>query len=369
MLMKIEKGTISSSQLLFLAAAFVQGAALVVAFAYVVTKHDVWIIIISGLAVTLPFLWGCVSLAKSFPGQNMVQIMESVYGTFLGKGLSILFISFPFQVISHNLRFIGDFFVIYMYPKTPLVVFLILFIAVCAWAVRSGIETIARIGLVTVAITIFIDVLTFFLLLGEMEATNFLPMFELSVGDFIQGTHIMFAIPYGELMIFLMIVPYVNKIKQAKSALLWGLTIGAATLLILVVRDIAALGSLANVLVAPSFEAVRLIDIAHVITRMELLVAIVLLITVFIKISVLYYASALGIAQIFGLRTYRPLVIPIAIFSVSFSMVIYDAAAEQMYVGANIWPVYSLLFYMLPVMTMLIAKFRRLPRAQEGVRP
>ncbi|WP_373232443.1 endospore germination permease [Cohnella sp.] len=364
--MRVEKGIISSSQLLFMAAAFVQGASLVVAFAYNVAKHDSWLVVLAGLAATLPFVWVCISLVQRFPGQNIVQILESVYGTFLGKGLSILFVSFPFQVISHNLRFIGDFFVTYMYPKTPLTVFLIMFIAVCAWAVRSGIETIARIAVITVAITIFVDVVTFFLLLGEMEVNHFFPLFELPLKDFFHGIHIMFAIPFGELMVFLMIAPYVNKIKQAKSAVLWGLTIGAATLAILVVRDIAALGILTNVLVSPSFEAVRLIDIAHIITRMELLVAIVLLVTVFIKISVLFYASALGFAQIFGLRSYEPLVLPIAIFSVSFSILLYDAAAEQMYVGVNIWPIYAMLFYSLPVITLGLAIIRRLPRTREG---
>jgi spore germination protein KB len=364
--MRIEKGVISSSQLMFLSAAFVQGASLAVAFTLVVTKQDTWLVVLSGFALILPFIWAYVSLMQLFPGKNMVQIMEIVFGSFLGKLISILYILFPFQLISHNLRFVGEFFLNYMYPETPIIVFLVMFTSVCAWAARSGIEVIARISLITVVITLFVDILTFILLFDEIEPTNFLPVFELSIMDFMHGTHIMAAIPYGELVVFLMIVPYINKIKQAKSAVVGGLIIGVAALLILTVRDIAVLGILAPVMSSPSFEAVRLIDIANVITRMEVLVAIVLLITVFIKISVFLYTSALGFAQIFRLRSHEPLVLPIGILGISSSLLIYDSIMKQAYTGTYIWPFYAFMYLPIPVLALFIAKIRRLPQKQGG---
>lgn len=364
--MRIEKGVISSSQLLFLTAAFVQGSSLLIAFTHGITKQDTWLVVITGFAVMLPFIWAYVSLAQKFPGKNLVQIMEIVYGSYLGKLISVLYISFPFQVMSQNLRFIGDFFLTYMYPKTPLIVILILFTFVCAWAVRGGIEVIARISLVTVAITLIVDILTFLLLFEEMTFTNFLPVFELSLKDFIHGTHVMVAFPYGELVVFLMVIPYVNKINQAKNSVSMGLFIGMFTLLIITVKDIAALGILTTVLASPSFEAVRLIDIGKIITRMELLVAVVLLITLFIKVSVFYYASVLGIAQLFRLRTYVPLVIPVGILCVFFALQSQVTSIELAQKAAKIWPNYAMLYLLIPILTLLIAILRRLPQKQGG---
>lgn len=364
--MRIEKGVISSSQLMFLAAAFVQGSSLLIAFTHGITKQDTWLVVLSGFAVVLPFIWAYVSLAQKFPGKNMVQIMDIVYGSFLGKLISVLYISFPFQVMSLTLRFIGDFFLTFMYPKTPLIVILIMFTSMCAWAVRSGIEVIARISLITVAITLIVDIVTSLLLFEEIKLTNFLPLFELSMMDFIQGTHVMMAIPFGELVVFLMIIPYVNKIKQAKKSVLLGLTIGMVTILLITVRDIATLGILTTVLVSPSFEAVRLIDIGKIITRMELLVAVVLLITVFIKACVFYYTAVLGIAQLFRLRTYVPLVIPIGIISISFALFSQETAIETTTRASKVWPSFATLYLLIPILTLLIAKIRKLPQKQGG---
>ncbi|MGM0881081.1 MAG: GerAB/ArcD/ProY family transporter [Bacillota bacterium] len=364
--MRIEKGVISSSQLMFLTAGFVQGSSLLVAFAHGVTKHDTWLVILSGCAVIFPIIWAYVSLVQKFPGQNLVQIMDIVYGSFLGKLISVIYISFPFILTSYNLRIIGDFFPNYMYPETPMIVFLIMFASICAWAVRSGIEVIARISLIFVVITVIVDLLTFLLLFEEMEFTNFLPMFELSMMDFIQGTHIIAVIPFGELVAFLMVIPYINKTKQAKKSVLSGLLIGAATLLILTVRDIGALGVLTTVMADPSLEAVRLIDIGHIITRMEVLIAIVLLITVFIKVCVYYYATVLGFAELFRLRSYKPLVLPIGMISISLSVLSVESSADFYQRGANIFPIFASPFLLLPVFTLMIAKIRGLPQRQVG---
>lgn len=365
--MRIEKGVISSSQLVFFTTAFVLGSSLATVFTHGITKQDTWLVVLSGFAVILPFIWAYVSLAQKFPGKNLVQVIDIVYGSYLGKLISVFFISYPFQVMSLTLLFISDFFLTYMYPKTPLIVILIMFTAICAWAVRSGIEVIARISLITVAITLIVDILTFLLLFEEMNFTNFLPVFELSMKDFIQGTHIMAAIPYGELVVFLMIIPYVNKIKQAKSSVLTGLAIGMTIFLIFTVRDIASLGILTTILTSPSFEAVRLIDIGNVITRMELLVAVVLLVTVFIKISACYYATVLGIAHLFRLRSYVPLVLPIGILNISFAVISYEASIREAEAAIKkVWPSYVMLYLLLPILTLLIAAIRRLPHKQGG---
>ena len=252
----------------------------------------------------------------------MVQIMDIVYGSYLGKLISVLYISFPFQVMSLTLRFISDFFLTFMYPKTPLIVILIMFTSMCAWAVRSGIEVIARISLITVAITLIVDIVTFLLLFEEIKLTNFLPVFELSIDGFYPGNSCYDGDSLWRVGCFsLMIIPYVNKIKQAKKSVLLGLAIGMVTLLLITVRDIATLGILTTVLVSPSFEAVRLIDIGKIITRMELLVAVVSINNGIYQSYVLfYYTTVLGIAHLFHLRSYVPLVIPIGILNISFAL-------------------------------------------------
>ncbi|NLF43005.1 MAG: spore gernimation protein, partial [Bacteroidales bacterium] len=66
--MSVEKGKISSQQLLFLIAGFVQGSVLLTDFTAGITEHQTWMVILAGLAVSTPFFLSYVMLAKRFMG-------------------------------------------------------------------------------------------------------------------------------------------------------------------------------------------------------------------------------------------------------------------------------------------------------------
>lgn len=365
--MRLEKGVISSSQLMFLVTGLIQGSALTVAFITKIAKQDIWLVVLSGLVISLFLALIYISLAQKFPSKNLIQINDIIYGPYVGKLISALYLYFFLLIIPANLRFIGDFSLTYLMPETPMSVILIMFMFICAWAVRKGIEVIARTSIILVVITIIISLFTFVLLLKDMQLTNFLPILELSLKDYIQSTHIMMAIPFGEVLVFFMVIPYVNNIKQAKSSVLLGLIIGGLTILSVTVKFIAVLGITSTIMTSPYFEAVRLIDIAGIITRLEILVAIGLLITVFLKVSIFYYATVLGIAQLLNLRSYLPLVLPIGIICISLSFFLYASPVEEVESAVSIWPIWSIPFELLfPLSSLLIAKIRRLPKKQGG---
>lgn len=359
--MEIEKGKISSSQLMFLIAGFIQGSTLTVTFSFIVAKQDTWLTVLAGWLVGLPFVLVCIALAQKFPGKTLVQINDIVFGPYLGKLVTAIYLGFVLTVNGEYLRYLGDFILVYIMPETPIVVILVMFTCICAWAVRSGIEVTSRFSGIFVVVTLIIVISTFVLLLKDMKLSNFLPVLETPLKDFIQGTHIMEAIPFGELFAFLMIIPYLNKLKQAKSSVLLGYIIGGATVLITTVRDIAVLGATTAILAQPSFEAVRLIEIAKVLTRLEIFVAIALLITLFIKVSVFYYVTVTSIAQMFSLRSYLPLVPPIGIILIAFGIWMADSYMEQVYSTLHYYPFIAMpCEILLPSLTLIIAKIRGL---------
>lgn len=364
--MKIEKGEISSSQLTFLMIGFMQGAHLLITFTAGITKHDTWLAVLAALTISLPFVLIYVALAQKFPGKNLVQINDIIYGPYLGKLVSTLYICYFLLLASLNLRTVFTFFGTFIMPETPMVVFLIMFIFICAWAVRNGIETIARCSLILIVIAGALILIAFILLLNQMEITNFLPVFEVPPQKFIQGTHIVTALPFTQTVVFLMIIPYMNKIKEAKKSMVMGLILGGIQLLIVVIQDTAVLGITETIMVLPSFESTRLIDIANVLTRLDVLVAVVLLVTLFLRISIFYYAVVLGIAQMFKLRSYVSLVLPIGIIIISVSILIYDSTMVQAAAVASTYLVYSFPFhFILPILSLLIAWIRGIPKKRE----
>ncbi|KJR44897.1 Spore germination protein GerKB [Desulfosporosinus sp. I2] len=360
--MKLEKGEISSSQLMFLVGGFIQGSLLTLAFAKDATKHDLWLALIAALMMSLPLALVYITLALKFPGQNLFQINDAVFGPYLGKLVSFQYIMLFLMIVSSNLWFAGDFFLTFFFPETPIIVIMIMFAFICAWGVRAGIEVIARMSIILVLFTILIALTTFILLLNEMKFSNFLPIFDIPIHDFIQGTNIMMAIPFNEVIIFMMVIPYANKMKQVKTSVLYGLMIGGITSLIVVIRNTAVLGPLADIVVSPSMEAVRLIDLGEIIERLEALVGIGLILSMFLKVSVFYYATVLGMAQLLKLRSYVPLVIPVGIIGITLALT-NESSIQFTYTAMNTYPIFSLSFYIvLPLISLLIVKIRKLPK-------
>lgn len=363
--MKLEKGELSSTQLMFLVMGLIQGSLLTLIFAREAAKHDLWITLIAAFLLTLPLIYVYIKLVQKFLGYTLIQISDAIFGRYLGKLVSLQYIALFFMIIAANLWFVGDFMLTYILPETPIIVIMIMFTFICAWAVRAGIEVVARMSIVLVLMTALTTLTTEVFLIKDMKFSNLLPIFELSFSDFVHGTNILLVIPFSEVFVFTMVIPYVNKSKQVMSSVLYGLSFGALTLLIVIVRNSAVLGSLADIVKSPSFEAVRLIDIAKIISRLDAIVAIGFLITIFIKVTVFYYATVLGLAQLLKLRSYAPLVAPIGILGIIFALA-YESDFQYIYTAANTYPIFSLPFYVvLPVLSLLIAKLRKLPKQKE----
>lgn len=358
---------ISRSQLLFLISSFMLGSTSLISFMDVIAHHDTWLVIIASIIIGIPFVLSYSALAKKFPEKSLIQIINIIYGPYLGKLFSILYTSYFYLLFSLNLLSVTNFYTAYIMPETPSPVFVIMFVLVSGYAVRKGIEGLARVSYISVFWGIAVAVLSTLLLAKEADFSNFLPVFEIPTKDFIQSIHIVLTIPFCEIVVFLMVTSSLNRYTKIHKYTLWGYLIASLCMLIIAVRNTATLGSSSLLYVNASYQSIRLINIADFLTRIEVLIALSLTFCLFIKICILYYVTVLGISQLFNLRSYSPLILPIGGIAVISALTFYDSALEH-FIFARIyhviWPTPFLLIF--PPVSLLIAKLRRLPKHPGG---
>jgi len=365
--MSIEKGKISNQQLLFLVAGFVLGSVLLVDFTVGITEHQTWMVILAGLAITAPVILSYVVLAKKFPGMNLVQINDMVYGRFLGKVISLYYIFFFSMTLSFNIRDVGELYTTFLMQDTSFVFLLAVFTATCAYDVSKGIEELARVSHLFVVSGLFVIVSAFTLLIDQMDFSNFLPFFELPFIRIFQGIHIVSVIPFGECVVFLMIMGCLNKTDQSVKNTFFGLLIGAVSLLIVVVRNTAVLGRTQTIWTSTSFQSIRLINIGTVLTRMDFLIGIAQTILIFFKCSLFFYALVVALSQLFGLKSYLPLVLPLAGIEVIIAATVFQSPVDHAMITLNAGIIYSApLIFVFPPLSLLIAKIRGLPKLERG---
>jgi spore germination protein KB len=190
---------------------------------------------------------------------------------------------------------------------------------------------------------------------------------ELPLKDFIHGTQIIADIPFGETTVFLTMAFALNDGRQMVKFTFWGLIIGAAIFLIVTIRNTVVLGNTEALLLSPSFEVIRLINIGFL-SRTDILFAFGFTIGMFIKCSVLFYGAVLLLAQLLKLRTYQCLIFPLSCLTAILAIVIFSSATEQIFSGQNEALMLAIpFFHLFPPLTLSIAKIRNL--SQKGYQP
>lgn len=358
--MNLENGKISSFQLACLLIGYTLGVALFLTPGGM-AKQDAWIAVLLGLGEGLILAFCYVKLSVRFKGKTLVQIGVLVYGPYLGKLVSMAYLWFLFHLASLIITDIGMFFTTMIMPETPLLAIQIMIMAASVLAARKGIEAIARCSEILVPLMMLMLFIISVFLLNQFDIRNLLPILEVPPGTLLWTAHRTAVFPFGETVAFLMVMPFLNNAQKGPRVIGTSLLLAGLILSFISFRNTGVLGALGGIVVYPTFEAVRQVDLFEIISRLEIIPAIFFLFVVFIEISTLLHGIALGTAQIFRLRSYLPLIVPLAIL-----MVIplnYESIADALKFADEIYPIYALPFELgIPLVTLLLAMIRRLPK-------
>lgn len=339
---------------------FILASTLFTSHFFMYCKNDTWIIVISGFLVSIPIVFMYSAIVKRFPGMSLIEINNAVFGRVLGKIFSALYMLFFSVHLIFYTNDVGTFVKGFLLPKTPMALIIFMFVFICAWAVRNGARSFTRYSAMFCAVTITVILITVILLVKNINVENILPVFSQPVKSYLIGTHIMAIIPYCDIFVFFMMAPELSEPDKFGKSLFKGLIVGAAVMLLIVLRDIFVMGGTVVKYLSPSFEVLRLIDVGDIITRYEILYAVILIALIFFSSSVYYYAITTGISRFFGLSSDKILINIIGVFIFLFGLNAFPtqyAHLEFTITGAEeIFP--SIFLILMPVLTLVIAVSR-----------
>lgn len=337
------KETISVRQAIFTMTMFIIGSSVIITSG-VDAKGDLWIAISIALIAALIITWFYSKILSIKPNNDIVDILEMIFGKFFGRLLSFFLIFFSFHLGALVLRNFGEFIKTIGLPETPNSILMLICILLAIISVKSGIETIARGCELFLLILLFLLLLTIPFSIPEMDINNLRPMLYEGIMPVLKGAFATFSFPFAETIVFLFVLPSINK-KQYYKVYYTSLIFAGSILIILALRNVLILGpetSTRNYF--SSYTAVSRINIANFFQRIESIVAISFLIYTFAKISICLYASSKGLSKILGFNDYRFLVTPIGLLMLNFAIIVYENIMQMVEWATEIWPYYSLPF-------------------------
>lgn len=365
--MKIDNSQISGSRLMFSIACFLQSSALLTSFIAGITKHESWLPIVFGIALSMPLIYLFRTLMVMFPQRNLLGILEEVYGPILGKILGISYAWFFITLAALNVQDLADFAKLTVMSETPPLVLTLLCVLVAVWAVRHGLKVVTQYGTLFTFVEFAIVLLTVVLLANQIDLKSFLPLFSLPAMKYVHSTHLIVTIPFGELVVFLMCTPCV-KLCRSEATKYWfgGVAMGMLTLLIVQLRDISILGNSIHLFALPGLVVLRLVNLGQALSHVELLFAVALMMLLFFKITVLCYVSTITVAQLMHTAAYKRLALIMGVLIIVYGSTLYLSSVEH---TASAWETTPIIWtpfeILLPLLTFIIAKLRRLPKPAE----
>jgi len=360
----LDYSKISPLQFAILLVSFLLGSSLITQPGLLAGRHT-WLALIIGVVAGLLLAWGFAVLANRFPGKTLVEINDLVYGAYMGKFISILYLWFLLHLATLVLHHLCDFITIIV-PHTPRVVLMVFLLLVCASAARCGVEVIARCSLILVPLTFIACLFITTLATPIMDFKHFLPISHIDVAKLAMAALGASTFPFAESVAFLMVAFAISGRAHPKKAWTAGILIAGAMFAIITVRNIAVLGPVYGIFLNfPSHAAVRTIELGEVLTRLDLLLVVQFLTMGFLKLSVLYYGVALGTAQLFKITSYKPVILPLGAIIVNLSLLQFRSFQELINFAENTFPFYTIPFaIIIPLLTLLISSWRKPPIAQ-----
>jgi len=361
----MEKAKISLYQLYVLMVLFGLGSSSVVGLG-ATAKQDAWIAVILGTlgGIILFLIYGY--LFKKYPDSSLIEIVEKILGKWIGRIIAILYILYFLYIATLVLRDITELILIYALTATPMLVLGILAIIVILYAIYLGIETITRFSEINFIIDIPLKVLFVLMAIisGITKFDNLKPVLENGLKPVLSAAFPLISqFPFGELIIFLMILPYVNKKEKAiKTGILAILTIGVV-LVIVTIGNIITIGPLLTELsIFPTIQTTKLINIMDIIQRIEGLAVFTFVTCSLVKATIYAYSASIGLNIIFKTENYKKYIIPIVLIILFGSIYNAPNLIQHLYIGISIVPLYIQVPFevVIPLILILVFNVKKL---------
>jgi spore germination protein KB len=149
-----------------------------------------------------------------------------------------------------------------------------------------------------------------------------------------------------------------------------GYLIGGLIMIVIIFLTISVLGPESTARHNyPTYTLARKINIGNFVQRIEAVLAIMWILSIYMKMTIYLYAVVIGSAQILNLKNHRPLIVPLGGISVILSLKMFSNVIEQQTWDREIAVFFSYTVgFLLPLIMLCIAVFRKMVKVQNGSR-
>ncbi|AZN39223.1 GerAB/ArcD/ProY family transporter [Paenibacillus albus] len=273
-------------------------------------KQDAWLSIFIGGLMGLVITFFVVHLSMLHPNESLAEFSQKLLGRWLGRLAIWPYLTAWFILAGDVLRTFADFVHLILLDSTPVWVIMLMMLALMIYmTLVGGISGIARFCEIAGPVTIAALIVSFLLNLGNIEWHYMKPFYADSGWQAIVKASYPSASFFGESLMLLVIVSYLEKPKKAMATSLLSV---AVTILFVIAASVMCLlvfgPNVSAKLRFPYFMLVRTIDIFNFIQNLDIFVIFIWVFGVFAKLSFYLFLTCSEMARSTRIKDWRKLV-------------------------------------------------------------
>lgn len=321
---------ITLTQMRFIVTLYVLGSALVMGGS-TIAEQDSWFSILLGMVLIIPFFCMYAKLATLYPGKNLYEMAYASLGKIGGFAVTFLFTAYSLMLGGLVIRNFAEFIQTVSFLETPQFMVSIILGLLAFWIVKVGIGIVGRGANLMGPFVIVVILATVLMTVNKMDISYLKPILNQKLDKIFYCSIYSFAFPFGEVVLFMIVMPCLPKGESPYKAYLHGLLIGGTLLAIGMLRNILVLGvPTVHCLYFPSYAAVGFIDIGDFINRIEVLVSGNFIISGLVKISICLYCVCKGLSRMFHASNHRTFASSAVVLMIAVSGWAFSSTMEML---------------------------------------
>ncbi|MFX3625454.1 MAG: endospore germination permease [Ectobacillus sp.] len=367
----MSKIKINTYELFVLIVLFELGSAIVVPLGGE-AKQDVWLSILLGMLGGFVLFFVYFRLFQYYPDKPFIGYIPEIVGAFFGRLIGMIYIIYFLYISARVLRDFGAFLVNSAYRETPLFTIMLVMMVTIMYTIRNGFEVLARVGELLFIFTYFLFIIgaVFLLASGAIDLNNLKPVLVENVSKVVQvaATETLY-VPFGEMVVFTMILPYVDNGKKVKMGVVLAIALSGLSIAFAAAINVATLGTDITIRSTfPLLSTIQHIQVANFLERLDVLFMITLIVGMFFKISIFFYGGLVGVASLFRIEETKQLVYPLGLIVLMVAMGIAGNFIEHIKEGLDFVPMYLHLplQVIVPFILFVFAFFQQKRRSKTG---
>jgi spore germination protein KB len=357
---------ISEKEGIALSTLFIMGPAIILPTGADALK-DFWIAIILSVVLGALVSLMYIKILSAFPGKDLFDISEILFGRFAGKAVSLLYVWFAFHLASLIFADYTYFIKTVNFPEVNELTIIIFPAILCIWALKIGIEGLGRFStLIFVPLCSFV-LIAIFLLIPKMDFEHLLPVFENGFQPIFRGTFSVLTFPFAETVVFMGVFNCFRENKSISKVYLFSIILGGFFILLTKSSEVLVLGiDKFTQFYFPAYASVSRVEIGNFIQRIEIIVGLLFTLSGLVKVCICMLAACKGISKILGFDDYRFLVTPMVLLNVAFVFISYSNIIQLRF-----WTSYISMYYKFPfqvILPLIILAFALLKKKSNSLK-